>query len=201
MGATVWAQPEFQAAHPSFVLAPQVPLSTSNNWVLPNIRDTVYGFVLGLIAQYPIDPDRVYVQGLSLGSFGTSAQLTAHPECTQAPSSSPEPCRSPRDRRCRCLPGWPRPSMTISTRRPWRYANAYIAAGVSVAQAAWPGNLFEAAAPFAEALIEVAEAQGSHVLFTTYQTGTNVGAAHNTGWIATYSNPAIREWLFSQKRP
>ena len=78
---------------------------------------------------------------------------------------------------------------------------SYIAAGVLVTQATWPGNLFEAAAPFAEALIEVAEAQGSHVLFTTYQSGTNVGAAHNTGWIATYSNPAIREWLFSQKRP
>ena len=51
---------------------------------------------------------------------------------------------------------------------------------LSTVQAAWPGNLSAAAVPFAEALIDVADAQGSHVLFTTYQTGTNVGAAHNT---------------------
>ena len=201
MGATTWAQPDFQAEHPAFVLAPQVPLPSTNSWATPNIRDTVRELVLGLMAQYPVDPDRVYVQGLSLGSFGTAAQLNAYPEMyaaalliSGARAVNPGPPMQ--------VPVWMATAFDDDLYpEVVQVYNAYVANGLSTVQAAWPGNLFAGAVPFAEALIEFAEAQGSHVLFTTYQTGTNVGAAHNTGWIATYSNPAIREWLFSHKRP
>jgi len=201
MGATTWATPEFQADHQSFVLAPQVPLPETNSWATPNIRDTVHELILGLMAQYPIDPQRIYVTGLSLGSFGSSAQLNAYPEfyagalmvSGNQPVNPGPPMR---------VPVWMATAFDDSLYpTAVSLAASYEAAGVSVARASWPGNLFEAAAPYAEALIEVAAAQGSHVMFTTYMTGTNVGAAHNTGWIATYSNPVILNWLFTQKRP
>ena len=54
MGATVWASPEFQAEHPSFVLAPQCPLPADvNAFANPDIRDTVRELVLSLMAKYP----------------------------------------------------------------------------------------------------------------------------------------------------
>lgn len=201
MGATTWAMPEFQADHQSFVLAPQVPLPTTNSWATPNIRDTVHELILGLMAKYPIDPTRIYVTGLSLGSFGSSAQLNAYPEfyagALMVSGNRPVDPGLPMQ-----VPVWMATAFDDDLYpTAVDLAASYEAAGVSVARASWPGNLFEAAAPYAEALMEVAAAQGSHVMFTTYLTGTNVGAAHNTGWIASYSNPVMLEWLFSQKRP
>ena len=136
-----------------------------------------------------------------MGAAGSIAQLNAYPE-TWAGSLIIAGGRPLNPGAPMQVPVWMATAFDDDA-----YANAlllhtsYLAAGISVATASWPGNLFEAAAPFAEALIQVAASQGNHVLFTTYQTGTNVGAAHNTGWIATYSNPAIRDWLYDQKRP
>ena len=78
-GARVWAEPEFQAVHPAFVLVPQIP----SRWVEtnfargshklpePNIWETLTRAVLESVrTEFSIDPRRIYIAGQSLGGYG-----------------------------------------------------------------------------------------------------------------------------------
>ncbi|WP_448374441.1 carboxylesterase family protein [Fervidobacterium sp.] len=87
-GATVWASPNVQEKHPCFVLAPQCP--QNGYWGTsfridaepsPNsLISTVAVIVEHIADDYPIDRNRIYVTGLSMGGFGTIALLTLCPE-------------------------------------------------------------------------------------------------------------------------
>ncbi|MEL6591649.1 MAG: PHB depolymerase family esterase [Bacteroidota bacterium] len=75
----------FQKAHPSFVIAPQCPKERywpsgtfSRDWGVFTPSDTLnteMRLIMALLAEaqtkYPIDPNRIYVAGLSMGGFGT----------------------------------------------------------------------------------------------------------------------------------
>jgi predicted peptidase len=83
IGATVWAKPEVQAKHPSFVLAPQIPQSVYKNslfWVDGKNERNTMALIKELIATKPIDPDRIYVQGLSMGGYGTWNFIADNPD-------------------------------------------------------------------------------------------------------------------------
>lgn len=91
--ATTWVDPMTQEEHPSFVVAPQCP--EKNKWVdiswgsetinqdtvqLSNELDAVIHLVDKIIAEYPIDENRIYVTGLSMGGFGTWDLITRFPD-------------------------------------------------------------------------------------------------------------------------
>lgn len=62
-------------AFPFIVLTPQCP-ANSRGWDVHLLAD----LVLEASKTYPIDPDRLYVTGGSMGGFGTWAVAAAHPE-------------------------------------------------------------------------------------------------------------------------
>ncbi|HZJ16931.1 MAG TPA: prolyl oligopeptidase family serine peptidase [Chthoniobacteraceae bacterium] len=74
--AAACAKPANYGERPCFIFAPQCP--DENGWggvsganVLKTVKD--------LMHQLPIDPDRVYLTGLSMGGFGTFAMLNDEP--------------------------------------------------------------------------------------------------------------------------
>jgi predicted peptidase len=74
-GSQVWIQPRNQARHPCFVLAPQLPKGWRWDAVGRN-RSFIYAEALvellaALKSEFPIDEDRVYLTGQSLGGWGT----------------------------------------------------------------------------------------------------------------------------------
>ena len=91
-----WVGRHVQEKYPSFVILPQCP--NTKKWV--NTTDTVYPFnnynqdaipeseilkaLIGLIHeftnQYPIDVNRIYISGFSMGGSGAWDLLTRHPE-------------------------------------------------------------------------------------------------------------------------
>jgi len=83
-GTHVWVIPHNQAVHPCFVLAPQCPVG--GLWANPltrkpsrHLRHTV-ALIEDLTGQLPIDRDRIYVTGQSLGGYGAWAAISFFPE-------------------------------------------------------------------------------------------------------------------------
>ncbi|MFH2029834.1 MAG: prolyl oligopeptidase family serine peptidase [Bacteroidota bacterium] len=90
--ATIWAEPFVQADNPCFVVSPQCP--KNNKWVdinwgsptvdqdtvpLSNELETVMKLLDEIIKNYPIDKNRIYITGLSMGGFGTWDLITRFP--------------------------------------------------------------------------------------------------------------------------
>lgn len=82
-GSHVWIRSEVQAQHPAFVLAPQLP--PGERWGAPSSRElSTYGalaveLVQKLQREFPIDRDRTYLTGQSLGGWGTWDLIAKRP--------------------------------------------------------------------------------------------------------------------------
>ena len=94
--ALFWVSDQVQDKHPSFVILPQCP--PTKKWV--NTKDISYPFnnynqdeipeseilktllelTIKFTSQYPIDLNRIYISGFSMGGSGTWDLLTRHPE-------------------------------------------------------------------------------------------------------------------------
>lgn len=91
-GAPAFAKDEARAKYPAFVVAPQCP--AEQKWVdvdwgsddprQPETVSTPMSLVLDVLAglekEFPIDQDREYVTGLSMGGYGTWDLITRFPE-------------------------------------------------------------------------------------------------------------------------
>lgn len=81
--ANVAASPRIQSRNPSFVMAPGVKSKTVK-WVamrgarsaMPELMEAIDD----LIKNHPIDPNRIYVTGQSMGGVGTWGIIATHPD-------------------------------------------------------------------------------------------------------------------------
>lgn len=199
-GAVAFAKPERQATDPSYVLAPQVPVGSS--WTTPAIQAALLELVDQVAASFPIDEDRLLLTGLSLGGIGSFDILPKHPDLFAGAlliAATGDPSRMPL---MSDVPVWATHSIDDPvvnyTTGTLALMNALDAAGATVTRGQWAGNLPEPAAE-AEALRlwRQAEANDSHVLFTTYTAGTTPVSAH-WSWVPTYLNDVMIDWLYSQ---
>jgi predicted peptidase len=82
-GSRVWTSSANQSRHPCLVLAPQCPRGAL--WANPFTRNPTVQLrrVMELLREiqthYPVDAERIYVTGQSMGGFGTWALLTEYP--------------------------------------------------------------------------------------------------------------------------
>ncbi|MGI9471208.1 MAG: dienelactone hydrolase family protein [Rubripirellula sp.] len=93
-GAAEFAKPERRREFPAYVLFPQCPSDqrwVESDWDLPSGRDQfpdepsvpmaqVLALVDSLVTELPIDPNRLYVTGLSMGGQGTWFAAVAPPK-------------------------------------------------------------------------------------------------------------------------
>jgi len=83
-GSHLWASEEVQDGNPCFVVAPQCP--AGHFWISPFTRTpsaylrVVVDLIDELQRELPIDPDRVYVTGQSMGAFGVWALIENWPD-------------------------------------------------------------------------------------------------------------------------
>lgn len=75
-----WGLPKFtetgEIALPAYIAAPQCPADV--RW--GDVTDALDAMLDDLLAQHPIDPDRVYLTGFSMGGYGTWAWALKRPE-------------------------------------------------------------------------------------------------------------------------
>jgi predicted peptidase len=209
-GAIVWATPERQAEHPAFVVAPQLPGRTSQ-WTEPAIQGAVMALIERLGDRYPIDPDRVYITGLSRGGRGAVEFLSNNP--TTFAGALLAAARA-EDDDVSAVPAFASVPLWLTHAAddpvvPYTgsvdIANALEAAGAPVTRGEWAGNNSagpaqdRAAETAARQLLARARATGSHTLFTTYTSGTVAVNAHFS-WGPMYETDVMLDWLFAQDR-
>ena len=68
-----------EGQYPAYLLVPQVP-SDGNGWSADGVKDLGIEIVESLSASLPIDTNRTYVTGLSMGGFGSFNYITQHPD-------------------------------------------------------------------------------------------------------------------------
>ena len=75
-GAPLFVTPARLAANPAYILVPQCP--GESYWGGPTL-DRVIRLVRHLVDTRPIDPNRVYITGISMGGYGTWEALARYP--------------------------------------------------------------------------------------------------------------------------
>ena len=94
--ARCWARPEIQADHPCFILAPQCPPDC--RWVEVDWGSLAHDQPAGpsrpmrllldlipaLLREFPIDPGRIYLTGVSMGGYGAWDLLARRPDAFAA---------------------------------------------------------------------------------------------------------------------
>jgi predicted peptidase len=185
-GALSWALPENQAPHPAFVLAPQSDV----NWACvvvekgkPALRPAdlkwcptgvlgsgarlAFEIVDSLLEKLPIDRDRIYVTGHSMGGAGTWHMIAHRPGFFAA-----------------AVPVCGHPDL----------ATAGAGAGVPIWNFHGEKDDVEPVET-SRRMIDALRKAGGHPGHTEYP-----GVGHNV-FLWAYTEPALVEWLFAQKRP
>jgi predicted peptidase len=185
-GALAWALPENQARHPAFILAPQSDV----NWacvVVDKARPArrpadlkwcpagvlgagarlAFEIIDTLLATLPIDPNRIYVTGHSMGGTGTWHMIAHRPGFFAAGVP---------------VCGHPNPATAGDVKRVpiWSFHGG----SDEVEPVQTSRRMFDA-------LRRV----GARSRSTEY-----AGVGHNV-FMWAYTEPALVEWLFAQKRP
>ncbi|WP_197517562.1 PHB depolymerase family esterase [Microbacterium karelineae] len=206
--SVAFADPERQAADPAFVLAPQAdPTDPAKGaWWDPGMQRAVIELVEATIAENPaIDPARVYLTGLSMGSYGSWGIL---PQRSDLFAGAVLVCGAGDEQAAvdalGDMPIWALHSVddvVVAYDAPgsdYRILRALEDAGHDVTWSEWAGDAPDAdQEAAASAARDAAEASGGHHIFTTFPEGTTPLFSH-ASWIPTYTNDVILDWLFAQ---
>jgi len=185
-GALSWTLPENQARHPAFVLAPQSDVNwpcvvvekgktarrpSDLRWcpagVLGQGAAHAFEIIDTLVSTLPIDKDRIYLTGHSMGGAGTWHMIAHRPAFFAA-----------------AVPvcGHPDPATAVTVARVpiWNFHGE--------------ADDVEPVATSRQ-MIEALRRAGGQPRHTEYP-----GVGHNV-FLWAYTEPALAEWLFAQKRP
>lgn len=179
-GATVWAEPENQAKHPCFVIAPQFPKRESGDNAPQRPRTAVMKTHIqatmkildGIEAEFSIDTRREYVTGLSMGGESTWMALIEQPKRFAAAVTI-------------CAGDW-----IIGTDATER--------GKAFSQ--FPLWIFHGAkdktvsVDVSRKVVQALKDAGGNPRYTEYPE-----AGHNS-WVTAYADPELSVWLFAQSR-
>lgn len=195
-------------ARPAFVLSPQAPPGTpgTDGWWNPDLRATVIALVRSTLAtNRAIDPSRVYLAGLSMGSYGSWGLLPEHHDLFAGAVLT---CGAGNETAATAtlgdFPIWAVHSIDdaiVPYDAPgsdYRIFTALEAAGNPITWSEWPGTAPDRTqeAYAANARARAARSRSKH-LFTTLPAGTTPLFSHGS-WIPTFTNDVILDWLFTQ---
>lgn len=177
-GMANFCTPEARSKYPCYVLAPQCPMGqrwADVDWsadaiaMNPDASESMkltLALVDSMLEDAAIDPQRIYITGLSMGGFGTWDAIARRPEffaaalpiCGGADTST---AMKVKDIPISCFHGDEDRSVKVELSR---------------------------------TMIEALKAAGGAPKYTEYP-----GVGHDS-WTATYANPDVLAWLFSQRR-
>lgn len=204
-GAVCWAEKQWQQRHPCFVLAPQVASVMANdNFEVTEDLEKIHDLINHVVRSYPVDPDRVYITGQSMGCMAACELLSRYPGLFAAGLLAAGQWSPERMKACRNSSLWVLVSEDDIKAFPGMNAvmNAIESTGAAVSRGVW-----DAKAPDLDRLIQ-AQAPESHIHYTVFQGSSVVppeepahpGTNHEYTWRVVYRIDGLKEWLFRQTR-
>ncbi|MCD8317784.1 MAG: prolyl oligopeptidase family serine peptidase [Paraprevotella sp.] len=195
-GATVWATPESQAQHPCFVLAPQfAEVTVDDDFNTTPDLDACLNLVDSLMKKYPIDPDRVYTTGQSMGCMSSYVLMLRRPELFASAmlvAGQWDPSvMAPLARKnlwLQSCKGDVKSSEGVA-----QAIQVWEKNGAAVTEQEWP--LDTTAEARAEEVNDMLR-HGGNIHYTHF-----AGGSHNNTWRIAYDIEGVRNWLFAQHRP
>jgi predicted peptidase len=177
-GMNDFASDEVMSKYPAFVIAPQCPegqawggisrlakTQTPEGQLAPALDATLKA-VQELRKEFPIDENRIYITGLSMGGYGTWDALSKQPGLFAAAAPICGGGRTANVEKFKNIPIWAfhgADDKTVPVER-------------------------------SREMIEALKAAGANPKYKEYP-----GVGHNS-WAQTYSDPALYEWLFAQRK-
>ncbi len=205
--ATSWADSANQKKYPCFVVAPQCP--SDNRWVDSDwstgyyrIASTpvsdellaVMDLVDSLVANYSIDPDRLYVTGLSMGGYGTWDIILRWPDKFAAAVPMSGGGDSTRADRIKHLPIWAFHGQIDNTVPPSGSRQMIAALERRGREAVYTHCREGDCTGMSEEEIAAAVEGGATLLYTEWK-----GKSH-VMWAESYDFPYFFPWVFAQNR-
>jgi glyoxylase-like metal-dependent hydrolase (beta-lactamase superfamily II)/predicted esterase len=184
-GAIDFVRPEWQAKHPCYIFAPQCPEDTV--WTSEEITALLVKAVAELTAQYPIDDNRVYITGLSMGGMGTWNLIAKYPHLFTAAMPI-------------CGAGIPGEILNARTLPVWAF---HAADDPTVPVSAHLGFPFEGMYGTRRLVAALRGTGSRNVCYTEYPAGCmekKYGVSPHESWVAAYKDEEALEWLFKQNR-
>jgi predicted peptidase len=77
-GSSLFVSDSISNNYPAFVVFPQCP--KSNYWFDTSALGMLKALIDNLVTTLNVDPEKVYIGGLSMGAYGTYAMVAKHPE-------------------------------------------------------------------------------------------------------------------------
>lgn len=195
-GATVWASPESQTKHPCFVVAPQFDqVTVDDDFNTTPDLDACLHLIDSLIAQYPVDADRVYTTGQSMGCMSSYVLMLRRPElfasamlvAGQWNPAVMAPLAKKNLWLLSCKGDVKSSEGVAQAIEVWKQH------GATVVEQEWPlDTTVEARAEEVKDMIR----RGGNIHYTHF-----AGGSHNNTWRKAYDIEGVREWLFVQHRP
>ena len=184
-GGTAFAHPDWQKEHPCFVFAPQCP--ADKFWTDEENIKLIVKAIQVLPTQYPIDTNRVYVTGLSMGGMGTWELISKYPQLVAAAMPICGAGNPMEVKNAKNVPVWAfhaadDPAVPAAHKMDHPYLNSLFGTATMVAALRSTAN--------------------PNVRYTEYEPGymEKLGLSAHASWIPAYSDKEALEWMFSQTR-
>lgn len=204
-GAVCWAEECWQREHPCFVLAPQIAsVMVNDEFEVTEDLEKIHALIGHVLRAYPVDPDRVYLTGQSMGCMASCELLSRYPETFAAGLLAAGQWSPERMRNCRDANLWVLVSENDIKAFPGMNAvmDAIESTGKNVSRSFWDAQ--------ASDLDALADAQGpeSNIHYTVFRGSSVVppeepahpGTNHEYTWRVVYSINGLKTWLFHQTR-
>ncbi len=209
LGAVVWAEPEEQAKHEAFVLAPQFSVQVAgDNSDDTSWADTIVNLLADVSNRYSIDQNRLYTTGQSGGAMLSLAIMIKHPDLFAAAfivAGQWDPAKvAPLAKTRQWIVVSEGDAKAYPTEN--EMTAVYETLGTRVAKASWSG--LSTPAEFATQ-VRAMESEKAPINYTVLEKGTVVptgqsddpGSNHINTWRIAYRVEGIRDWLFQQVKP
>ena len=195
LGAVVWAEPEEQAKHPCFVLAPQYTrvIADDNSQTTADM-DVTIDLLRDLMKRYSIDANRLYDTGQSMGGMTSIAMDIKYPDVFAASLLVACQWKPELTAPLAAMPLWIVVSAGDTKAHPGMDAITQVLRqhGATVSEGLWQA---EANPEVLAEEVRTMRRRHASVNYTVFQ-----GGNHPYTWQYAYSIAGIRDWLFEQTK-